>query len=99
MRTGNFRWTITVETERVVVLRRYRGISQSWCIRCGELVDTWADAEAEALAHWSAGAVERRLVEGTLHRIATDTGLRLCGKALYALVAQQGPFNVDPEMT
>lgn len=46
--TAHKRIEITIETDRVLVIRRHRSV-RAWCPECGCVVDMMCQAEAQAL--------------------------------------------------
>ncbi|MGQ0734127.1 MAG: hypothetical protein ACT4QD_10760 [Acidobacteriota bacterium] len=91
MGTGNRRWTITVDTERVVVVSRHGRSELVWCTHCGEPVEAITDLELETIVGLSPGAVIRLAADGRLHRIVSSDGpTPICAKALLALL---GPLT------
>ena len=78
--TGHKRTEITVETDKVLIIRRPRSI-RAWCAECGRDVDMVGREEAEALKGISA-TVLRDCVTGW-HISQTKDGNRLvCLKSL-----------------
>ncbi|MFL6208683.1 MAG: hypothetical protein ACJ74W_07505 [Pyrinomonadaceae bacterium] len=77
---------ITVETERVLVVRRRGGLRRVWCVGCGAPA-TFAPLGAVcALTMHDAATLRRLLVTGQLHAIEAADGLPLV--CLRSAVAQ-----------
>jgi hypothetical protein len=60
---------LTIETERIFVIRTRRAQRRAMCEACGEVVRLVTAEEAAALAHLSTRAVYRLVEAGTLHFI------------------------------
>ena len=72
--TTKRRVRITVETERVLAIRKSKAPLASWCERCGSEVRRLTPDEAAALARTSVRAIYRKLEAERLHFKETDDG-------------------------
>lgn len=77
------RTEITIETERVVVIRRRRSSVRAWCQSCGgEVVMVTVD-EAARIACVSSRTIYRWVEDEKLHFIETaDGGLLICHESI-----------------
>jgi hypothetical protein len=66
---------IRIETDRVLTIRRRRGVLQAWCQECGEQRDMICPEEAAGRAGVSLRAIYRRVEAKSLHFIETPDGL------------------------
>jgi len=71
---------ITIETERLLVIRRARGSIESWCQACSEQSNFMAVDEAAAVAGVSERTVFRWAEAGAIHLLETADG-----KAMFCL--------------
>ncbi len=84
--------SITVETERVIWLRKRRGLTLTWCPECGEQTRMVSTDEAALLAHVSMRDIYRLVDAARIHFAETPDGLlRVCLKSLCDLKAIKGP--------
>ena len=75
--------SITVESERVVWIRKHRARSPAWCPECGEQASLISTDEAALLSHVSTRAICRLVDTGRIHFIETPEGLLfVCLKSL-----------------
>lgn len=73
---------LTIETERVLVIRR-RGLpARARCPACGEVVDFVTGDEAATLAHVGARAIARMAEVEKLHSRVTAEDLLICFNSL-----------------
>jgi hypothetical protein len=70
---------LTIETERVLVIRRSKAARRARCAACGEVVNFVTADEAAALMGISARALYRRVEAGGVHFTeAADGALLVC---------------------
>lgn len=68
---------LTIESERVMVVRTRRVASQEWCAECGEIVPLVTATEGAALLRVSPPAVYRMVEAQKLHFTRTDEDVLL----------------------
>ena len=71
------RTDITIETERVLVIRRRKGSALAWCQTCAQQVPMIKVDEAAALSQVSSRTVFRLVELGKVHFAETPEGLLL----------------------
>jgi hypothetical protein len=71
------RLEITIDTERVFVIRRGSRSATAWCGACGQRVTMITPDEAAITAHVSTRAVYRLVEAGRLHFLEVPDGLLL----------------------
>ena len=71
---------ITVETERLLVIRRSKNVIEGWCTQCGEHSNFIAVDEAAAVAGVSERTVFRWAEADAIHLLETSGG-----KAMFCL--------------
>ncbi|MBI4470514.1 MAG: hypothetical protein HY650_14455 [Acidobacteria bacterium] len=82
MRTKR-RKTITIDTDREVVIRQYRNATKAWCNGCGRQTAMLAAKEAAALTGVTQRTTCRWVEAGRLHFTETsDGGLLICLKSM-----------------
>jgi hypothetical protein len=80
--TAHKRTEITVETDRVLIVRRRRAL-RIWCPGCGSEVDMVGLGEGEALTGVSAQALQDRAQTGRWHLAESPNGsLLICLESL-----------------
>ena len=68
---------ITVETERVLIVRRRGGVRRAWCVGCVAPATFAPLGEVCALTMCDAATVRRLVAAGRLHAIEAPGGLPL----------------------
>jgi excisionase family DNA binding protein len=77
------RTKITIETERVIVIRKRRPLTQEWCNRCGEIVSMVTVDEAAGIAGVSSRTIYRWVEADRIHFTETsDRRLLICPDSL-----------------
>jgi hypothetical protein len=77
------RTEITVETERVLVVRRRRASRQAWCDACAGQVETVLPEQAALIARVSVRTIYRWVEDGRLHFLETSSGnISICLNSL-----------------
>jgi hypothetical protein len=77
------RLEITIDTDRVFVIRRGRIGATAWCARCDQQVRTVTPDEAAFTAHASTRAIYRRVESRELHFLETpEEPLLVCLNSL-----------------
>jgi hypothetical protein len=71
------RTDITIETERVLVIRRRKGSALAWCQTCDQQVPMIKVDEAAALSRVSSRTVFRWVEAEKIHFVETPEGLLL----------------------
>jgi len=71
------RTEITVETHRLLVMRKPTGTTQTWCARCCEQVEMATPERAALLAGVSLRAICRQVEANSIHFVETANGLLL----------------------
>lgn len=80
---------ITVETERVLVVRRRASLRRAWCVACAALVTFAPPDEVCALTLHDAAALRRLLAAGQLHALEDPGGVPLvCLRSALAQLAR-----------
>lgn len=80
------RTEITVETERVVVIRQSRSVAPAWCAACGQHVTMLSVQEAAAVAGVTRCTIYRWVEAQTVHFVETPDGvLLICAQSLTAV--------------
>ena len=75
--------TVSVETERILTIRRRRLEIDGWCEGCGGRVKVVTPETASAITGLSVRAICRMVDAGSLHFFETPDGLlMLCSNAL-----------------
>lgn len=79
------RTEITIETDQVVVIRRYRKVLRTWCVACAKKVMMVTAGEAAAATGVSLITVYRWVESCNVHSAETQEGLLfVCLDSLYA---------------
>lgn len=79
------RLEITLETDEVLVVRRRKRLSQSWCAQCGEVTGNLTLGEATAIAHIGLEGLLSYVSADKVHvSESSDTSL-VCLKSLLAM--------------
>jgi ribosomal protein L34E len=74
---------LTIETERVLVIRRRKAARRAKCGACGEVVNFVTVEEGAALTRISARAIYRRVEAGSVHFTeSADGALVVCLNSL-----------------
>lgn len=82
---------ITLETERVIRLRKRRGFAPVWCAGCGDETSMVSADEAALLTCVSARTIYRWIEAKRVHFTETPDGLLMvCLKSLRNLEAIEG---------
>lgn len=77
------RTEITIETERVIVIRKRRPQIQDWCNRCGEIVPMVTVDEAAGIAGVNSRTIYRWVEADRIHFTETSDGrLLVCPDSL-----------------
>jgi len=76
------RTEITVETHRVLSIRRRAPLPRSWCEQCCREVERVTPDEAAAISRVKPRAIYRRLEAGDLHFIEDGGVLWICFQSL-----------------
>lgn len=83
--------SITIETERVIWLRKYRGLTLAWCPDCGEQTRMLSTDEAALQYHVSMRAIYRLVDAHRIHFTETpDESLLICPKSLWDFTPIEG---------
>jgi hypothetical protein len=91
---------ITVETERVFVIRSHIGEVEGWCDGCGERVRMVTSEKAVALAGVSLRSICRRVEAEDLHFTETNDGLLfICLNSLLKLTATESENRISSQVT
>ena len=73
------RTMITVQTERLLIIRRRKNAEATWCAGCGEPVTLISSEEAAAIAGVSSRTIYRWVEAGRIHFTETAAGaFRIC---------------------
>jgi excisionase family DNA binding protein len=79
------RTEITIETNRVLIIRRRRGFIRGWCEGCLAEVQMFTPSEAATLASVSSRTIYRWIEEAKLHFFEEFRGsLLVCSESLRA---------------
>jgi excisionase family DNA binding protein len=85
------RTEITVETERVMVIRQRRGIGQAWCAACAQYVTMLTAEEVAAVTEVSRRTVYALVEAGRIHfSESPDGALFICLNSLTAVKNEEG---------
>lgn len=68
------RTEITIETDRIVLIKGRRPQARAWCMSCASQVSMVTVDEAASFAHVSSRAIYRWIEGGELHFIETADG-------------------------
>lgn len=79
---------ITIETHRILVVKRQTGRAQATCPECPTEVATVTPEEATAIARISTRALYRLIEEGAVHCLELSTGTLVCLNSLRAAAAE-----------
>ena len=71
------RTKITIETDRVMIIRQRRGVIRAWCAGCAGHARLVTVEKAAALAGVSQRTIYRRVEAGKVHFIETPDGVLL----------------------
>ena len=94
---GKSKTEITIETDRMFIIRRRSTLTQTWCAACSEVVKMAAPEDAANLAGMSSREIYRAVEAGKLHFIETVEGrLLVCLNSL-ALVSGKATEDISRE--
>lgn len=80
---GRKRTEITIETERILLIRRRNESSFLWCELCGQAFPMLTVEEAAAVLRVSRDEILRKLEDNQLHCVQMSTGsIRICPNSL-----------------
>lgn len=83
---------ITIETDRMFIIRRRRVFVQAWCAICSEVVKMAPVEDAAALTRMSARAIYRAVEAGTVHFLETAEGrLLVCLNSIAVIGGKSVP--------
>lgn len=92
------RTEITIETDRMFIIRRRRLLTQAWCAACSEMVKMAALEDAAKLVRMRSREVYRAVEAGKLHFIETSEGrLLICFNSL-ALISGRATDEIIEEL-
>jgi hypothetical protein len=89
------RTEITIETDRVIVVRRRTGVQAAWCRGCDDLVEMITPDEAVKLAGLSSRAMYRLVEAESIHFTETHDGSPLiCLKSLHRSIPKVAKHSI-----
>ena len=89
------RTEITIETDRVFVIRRRTGVQTAWCLRCNELVEMTTPDDAAKLGGISSRTVYRCVEAESLHFTETHDGsLLICLNSLHRSIPEVAKHSI-----
>ncbi len=89
------RTEITIETDRVFVIRRRTVASAVWCQACGHPVDMATPNEAAALAGIRSRSIYRWVEAETIHFTESPDGMVLiCLNSLYRSISEVAKHSI-----
>jgi RNA polymerase sigma factor (sigma-70 family) len=90
--TKKIRTEITIETDRLLIIRRHRTLIHAWCAACSEVVKMTSPEDAARLAQISSRQLYRAVEAGSIHFLETLEGMLLvCLNSLAAGKSNSGP--------
>ena len=91
-----YRTEVTIETHRLVVVRRRAGGAVAWCRHCDDLVEMINPDEAARLAGLSPRAVYRLVESESIHFTETQEGsLLICLKSIHRSIPEVAEQSIS----